>query len=323
MSNQKIDLSGIDRLSFRSKTDKKPNSSGIEFDDEKGDLTSIIIQKSHIEELFGERKSNMRFYNFVWLYLFLNENANFEEENIGVREPTLADIEYFLSKESSEREAKGLANLIREDYRKQCIPADQLNWISSSTRSIKWFKEKIDIIDQYDIHQFINLNGFPLILAIIDQWKVRSSFKKNLISEFQRTWEANIKSDHELSWLEDKSFAKERRNLAWGELSGKYGGKFKVDRVPSTYQDILEIFDQLVEEGISKKSFIRSLQNKQSKQKNIDDRRKAKNLDILLENHSKLKELATQWKVTEREAMDKLISEAFGKVFGKEASTPD
>lgn len=263
----------------------------------------------------------MRFYNFAWLYLFLDEHADFEEENIGFADSTLGDIEHFLSKECSAQEAKDLARLIRKDFRRQYIPTEILNWVSSSTRSIKWFKEKTIAIDQDNIHRLINLKEMPLIQAIIDQWDVRSSFKVNFISELQKKWETNIKSDHELRWLEEKPFAKKRRDLAWQELCKKHGSKFNANNAPKNHQDILEIFDQLKDQGLSKKEFIRSLQLKQSKQKNTDSGRKSKNLDILLENHSKLKELATIWEVTEREAMDRLIADGFEKELGKEASS--
>jgi hypothetical protein len=313
MSNHKIDTTGIEFLTNGSILNKKSGESSIRWDDESEDAVPIVIQDSQIEKLLGESKSNMRFYNFAWLYLFFNKNAEFEKENIGFKEATLADIEYFLDKECSAREAKDLAKLIREDFRKQCIAAGALNWISISTRPMKWFKEKIFGLDQYNIRQFTNLNGLPLIQAIIDQWEARGAFKANFVSELQKKWETNIKSDHELSWLEDAKNSKSRRNLAWNELCEKHSSKFKVDHAPKSHQDVLEIFDQLVEEGISKKVFVRSLQNKLSKQKNADNGRKPKNLDILVENHSRLKRLATSWKVTEREAMDRLISEAFEK----------
>jgi hypothetical protein len=319
MNHRKIDISGIKHTANRSNKNKKPDTSSLTWDDESKDIVTIIIQDSRIEELFEERKSNMRFYNFVWLYLFFNKNADFEEESIGFKEATFADIEHFFEKECCDWEAKDLAKLIRKYFRKQCIPTDSLNWISSSTRTIKWLKEKITTFDQYNITQFININGLPLIQAILDQWEMRSSFKVNFVRELQKKWESNIKSDHELNWLEDKSHAKERRNLAWHELCEKYDSKFQVNNAPKTHQDILEIFDQLIDEGISKKAFIRSLLSKQSKQKNADNGRKPKNVEILLDNHSKLKELATYWQVPEYVAMDRLISEAFEEALGKES----
>lgn len=323
MSIQKIDVSGIKKHPISSTRNKKSDVLPITWDNESEDVPTVIIRYDQLEKLFGERVSNMRFYNFAWLYLFLDEHADFEEENIGFADSTLGDIEHFLSKECGVQEAKDLARLIREDFRRQYIPTEILNWVSSSTRSIKWFKEKIITIDQDNIRRLINLKGMPLIQATIDQWDVRSSFKVNFVSELKKKWEANIKSDHELRWLEEKPFTKERRDLAWHELCRKYGSKFKANNAPKTSQDILEIFDQLADDGISKKEFIRSLQLKQSKQKNADNGRKPKNLDILLENHSKLKELATIWEVTEREAMDRLIADGFEKELGKEASSED
>lgn len=323
MNIQKIDVSEINKDPFRPKRNKKSDVSPITWDKGSEDVPTVIIQYDQLEELFGERMSNMRFYNFAWLYLFLVEHADFEEENIGFADSTLADIENFLTKECSAQEAKDLARFIREDFRRQYIPTETFNWVSSSTRSIKWFKEKTIAIDQDNIHRFTNLKGMPLIQAIIDQWDVRSSFKANFVSELQKKWETNIKSDHELRWLEEKPFTKERRDLAWNELCQKYSSKFKVDNSPKTHQDILEIFDQLADEGISKKEFIRSLQLKQSKQKSADKGRKDKNLGILLENHSKLKELATHWQVYEYVAMDRLISEAFEGEFGKEQPSED
>ena len=55
-----------------------------------------------------------------------------------------------------------------------------------------------------------------------------------------------------------------------------------------------------------------------SKLKNANKSKKAKNLDILLENHPRLKKLAERWGVPECVAMDRLISEAHEKEFGKE-----
>lgn len=303
--------------------ENKPASLGIDFDDEEGETIVLKIHESDIEELFKERKSNTRFYNFVWFYLFFNEDADFEEGSIGVKDATFADIEYFFDKECSDREAKKLARRIREKFVNQCIPTEALNWVSHSARVTNWFKGKIIILDRDNIHQFINLNGLPLIQAIIDQWEARSSYKIDFISDLQKKWETNIKSDHELRWLEDTKYAKTRRNLVWNEVCAKYGSKFNVDHVPKSHQDILEIFDQLADEGISKKEFIRSLQLKQSKQKNADNGRKPKNLDILLENHLKLKELATIWEVTERETMDRLIADGFEKELGKGAPSED
>lgn len=323
MDNSKIDISEIKEFFDIPERNKRARTSGTTWDNDLDDMPVVIIQDSHIEELFGERKSNMRFYNFTWLYLFFNEDTEFKEENIGLKHPTFSDIEQFFNKELNDREAKRLAGRIREEFFKQCIPAETLSWVSHSTRATNWFKGKIITFDQDKIYRFINLNGLPLAQAIIDQWEAHSSYKISLISDLQKKWEANIKSDHELSWLDEAKNAKARRNLVWNELCEKYGSKFNVDHVPKSHQDILEIFDQLVDEGISKKAFIRSLQNKLSKQKNVDNGRKPKNLDIRLENHSKLKELATHWGVTEREAMDRLISEAFEKVLGKEASSED
>ncbi|AVO56099.1 hypothetical protein [Ectopseudomonas mendocina] len=317
MSNPKIDTSEIKKFFNIPERNKESCTPGFTWDNDSDDMPMVTIHGSNVEELFKERKINTRFYNFAWLHLFFNEHANFDEENIGFADSTLADIGNFLNEECNAQEAKDLARMIREDFRRQYIPTETLNWISSATRAIKWFKEKIITIDQDNIHRFINLNGMPLIQAIIDQWGVRSSFKVDFVSELRKRWEANIKSDHALRWLEEKPFAKERRDLAWYELCKKYGSKFKANNAPKTHQDILEIFDQLADEGISKKEFIRSLQLKQSKQKNVDNGRKPKNLDILLKNHSKLKELATIWEVTEREAMDRLISEAFEEEFGK------
>ena len=323
MSNPKIDISEIKKFFDIPERNKETRTPGVAWDNDLDDMPKVIIQDSHIEELFGERKSNMRFYNFTWLYLFFNEDTEFKEENIGLKYPTLADIEQFFNKGLNKREAKNLAGRIREKFFKQCIPAETLSWASHSTRVTKWLKGKIVVFDQDNIQKFINLNGSLLIQAIIDQWEAHSSYKISLISELQKKWEANIKSDHELSWLNEAQNARARRNLAWNELCEKYGSKFNVDHVPKSHQDMLEIFDQLVDEGISKKAFIRSLQNKLSKQKNVDNGRKPKNLDILLENHSKLKELATIWEVTEREAMDRLISEAFEGEFGKEQPSED
>lgn len=321
MSKPKIDISEIKNHPNISKRNKASCTPGCTFDNHPDDIPMITIHGRNIEELFKERKINTRFYNFAWIYLFVNEHTNFDEENIGFADSTLADIGNFLNEECSAQEAKDLARMIREDFRRQYTPTETLNWVSSSTRAIKWFKEKITTIDQNNIHRFTNLNGMPLTQAIVDQWDVRSSFKADFISELQKKWEANIKSDHELRWLEEKAFAKERRDLAWHELCKKYGSKFKADNAPKTHQDILEVFDQLADEGISKKEFIRKLQLKQSKQKNSDNGRKPKNLDILHKNHSKLKELATHWKVTEREAMDRLIADGFEKELGKEASS--
>lgn len=323
MSKSKIDVSGIKNHRYILERNKQSHTPSIKFDNEPEDVVVTTSQDSYNEELFGERESNMRFYNFVWLYLFLKENADFEEENIGIKESTLADIERFFQEECSDQEAQNLARFIREDFRTQHIPTETINWLSRSTRTIKWIKGKIAIFDQDNIHQFTNLNGLPLIHATLDQWNARSSLKVKLIGELQKKWEANIKTDHELSWLEETSHAKARRSLAWNELCEKYGSKFNADRVPSTHQDILEIFDQLVDEGVSKKKIIRSLQNEKNKQKNIDDGRKPKNLGILLVNHAKLKELADLWQVPEYAAMDRLISDTFENELGKEAPTPN
>ncbi|EMO2021460.1 hypothetical protein DY966_02405 [Pseudomonas aeruginosa] len=323
MSKPKIDVSGIKKHQPFPETNKQSRISSIKFDNESEDVIFTTTQDSYNEELFGERESNMRFYNFVWLYLFLRENADFEEENIGIKESTLADIEHFFQKKCSDRDAQKLARFIRKEFRIQHIPIETTDWISRSTRATKWIKGKIAIFDQDNIQQFTNLNGLSLIHATLDQWDARSSLKVKLISEFQKKWEANIKTDHELSWLEETSHAKARRSLAWNKLCEDYGSTFNADRVPSTHQDILEIFDQLVDEGFSKKKFIRGLQKENNKQKNIDDGRKPKNLGILLVNHAKLKELADLWQVPEYAAMDRLISDTFKNELGKEAPTPN
>lgn len=129
-------------------------------------------------------------------------------------------------------------------------------------------------------------------------------------------------TDVQLNWLEQQPLAEMRKTLAWEELCLHYQDKFNVNYPPKKLNDILEIFDQLEDHRVSKKEFIKRLQNKLSKQKSADQGKKPKNLDILLSNHKKLKDLAIYWGCTEATAMDRLISEAFNLTFANDEKRP-
>lgn len=58
----------------------KQSGKGIIIDNEEYEI-SAYRQDNYLEELFNARTSDMRLYNFVWLYLQFKEDAKFEEFN--------------------------------------------------------------------------------------------------------------------------------------------------------------------------------------------------------------------------------------------------
>lgn len=278
-------------------------------------------KKSYVEELFNFPENNMRFYNFAWLHLKFTEEANFNKENFGHTEQATKDIEKFMRK-LSEREEDRITHEIIKLFHKRAVHPEHLAWMKQS-RAMKWVKGKLPQFDQQKIQRLPNAFGFTAIQSIFDYMDAGITAKIAHLNGLKTQWDHNLKTDHYLKWLDDKVHGKERRELAWAVICDKYPDRFNVVHTPSKYQDFLEIFDQLAEEGISKQDFIKSLKGKESKLKTANKGRKAKNLDILLENHTRLKKLANHWGVTERETMDRLIADGFEKELGKGAPSED
>ena len=290
---------------------------GIVFDNEEYEVAANR-QDNYLEDLFKARTSNMRLFNFAWLFLKLKEDAKFEEFNFGKKESTLDDIESFmLDVLTSHKIASALAEEILRELNRRADQPQKLTW-AIGPRTSRWIKNKITPFDRYQIKRLPNISGPQLTQAIFDFMDADLSAKIAHLEELKTQWDQNLKTDHHLKWLDDKVHGKERRELAWAALCEKYPDRFNVVRAPSKHQDFLEIFDQLAEEGVSKRDFIKSLKGKESKLKTANKGRKAKNLDILLENHPRLKKLAEHWAVPECIALDRLISEAHEKEFGKE-----
>ncbi|MFV3385591.1 hypothetical protein ACNFCJ_09100 [Pseudomonas sp. NY15364] len=290
---------------------------GIVFDNEEYEAAANR-QDNYLEDLFKARTSNMRLFNFAWLFLKFKEDAKFEEFNFGTKESTLDDIESFmLDVLTSHTIASALAEEILREFNRRAVQPEKLTW-AIGPRTSRWIKNKITPFDRYQIKRLPNISGPQLTQAIFDFMDADLSAKIAHLEELKTQWDQNLKTDHHLKWLDDKVHGKERRELAWAALCEKYPDRFNVVRAPSKHQDFLEIFDQLAEEGVSKRDFIKSLKGKESKLKTANKGRKAKNLDILLENHPRLKKLAEHWAVPECIALDRLISEAHEKEFGKE-----
>jgi len=280
-------------------------------------------KKSYVEELFNLPENNMRFYNFAWLHLKFTEEASFNKESFGVPEQVTKDIGKFMRK-LSEREESRIAHEILKLFHKRAVHPEHLAWMNQS-RAMKWVKGKLPQFDQQEIQRLPNAVGFIAIQSIFDYMDAGITAKIAHLNELKAQWDQNLKADRHLKWLNDKEHDKERRELAWTVLCEKFPDRFNVVRTPSKYQDFLEILDQLAEaeEGVSKENFAKSLKRKVSKLKTANKGRKAKNLDILLENHTRLKKLANHWGVPECVAMDRLISEAFEGELGKEQPSED
>ena len=287
------------------------------------DLARTKGKKSYIEELFNLPENNMRFYNFAWLHLKFTEEANFNKENFGHPEHTTKDIGKFMRK-LSEREESRIANETLKLFHKRAVHPEYLTWMKQP-RAMKWIKGKLPQFDQQEIQRLPNAVGFIAIQSIFDYMEAGITAKIAHLNELKAQWDQNLKADRHLKWLDDKEHGKECRELAWTVLCEKFPNRFNVVRSPSKYQDFLEIFDQFTEavEGVSKENLAKSLKAKVSKLKNANKGRKAKNLDILLENHPRLKKLAEHWAVPECIALDRLISEAHEKEFGKDPISDD
>lgn len=306
-----------DILSRNKEDSLKQAGKGIVFDNEEYELAANR-QDNYLEDLFKARTSNMRLFNFAWLFLQFKEDAKFEEFNFEKKESTLDDIESFmLDVLTSHKIASALAEEILREFNRRAVHPEKLTW-AIGPRTSRWIKNKITPFDRYQIKRLPNISGPQLTQAIFDFMDADLSAKIAHLEELKTQWDQNLKTDHHLKWLDDKVHGKERRELAWAALCDKYPDRFNVVRAPSKHQDFLEIFDQLAEEGVSKRDFIKSLKGKESKLKTANKGRKAKNLDILLENHPRLKKLAEHWAVPECIALDRLISEAHEKEFGKE-----
>lgn len=285
--------------------------------------TALKNRKSFVEELFNFPESNIRFYNFAWLHLKFSKEANFNKENFGHPEETTKDIGKFM-RNLSEREESRIAHEILKLFHKRAVHPEHLAWMKQS-RAMKWVKGKLHQFDQQEIQRFPNAVGFIAIQSIFDYMDAGITAKIAQLNGLKAQWDQNLKTDRHLTWLDDKEHGKERRELAWTVLCEKFPDRFNVVRTPNKYQDFLEILDQLAEaeEGVSKENFAKSLKRKVSKLQNANKGKKAKNLDILLENHPRLKRLADHWKVQQCEAMDRLISEAHDKEFGKDPIPED
>lgn len=300
----------------------KQAGKGIVFDNEEYEVAANR-QDDYLEYLFKARSSNMRLYNFAWLYLQFKEDARFEEFNFGMKESTLDDIESFmLDVLSNDKEASALAEEILHEFNRRAVQPEKLNW-TFEPRASKWIKNKISPFDRYRVKRLPNISAPQLTQAIFDFMEADLSSKIAHLNELKTQWDQNLKTDHHLKWLDDKEHGKERRELAWAVICEKFPDRFNVVRPPSKYQDFLEIFDQLAEEGISKRDFIKSLKGKVSKLKTANAKKKAKNLDILIDNHRCLKALAEAWGMSESKVMDTLISEAHQKEFEKKQLSKD
>ncbi|WP_322981252.1 hypothetical protein [Pseudomonas sp. C11] len=279
-------------------------------------------RKSFVEELFNFPESNIRFYNFAWLHLKFTKETNFDKENFGHTEQAIKDIGRFMRKLSEREEGRTASEIINLFHRRTAHP-EHLDWMKQS-RVMKWIKGKLPQFDQHDIQRLPNASGFIAIQSIFDYMDASAHTKLALLADLKTKWENNLKTDQELNWLiEEEEHIKRRRQLAWNYIIQNCQGLFRFDRIPSKHEDILEIFDQLTENGISKHSVIKKLKRHEGKEKSVAMGRKDKNLGILLENHKRLKELAAHWQLTERETMDRLIANGFEKELGKEASSED
>lgn len=295
---------------------------GIVFDNEEYEVAANR-QDNYLEDLFKARTSNMRLFNFAWLFLKFKEDAKFEEFNFGTKESTLDDIESFmLDVLTSHKIASALAEEILREFNRRAVQPEKLTW-AIGPRTSRWIKNKITPFDRYQIKRLPNISGPQLTQAIFDFMDADLSAKIAHLEELKTQWDQNLKTDHHLKWLDDKEHGKERRELAWAVICEKFPDRFNVVRPPSKYQDFLEIFDQLAEEGISKRDFIKSLKGKVSKLKTANEKKKAKNLDILIDNHRCLKALAEAWGMSESKVMDTLIFEAHQKEFEKKQPSKD
>lgn len=311
-----------DILSRNKEESLKQAGKGIVFDNEDCEVGANREDK-YLKYLFKARTSNMRLYNFAWLYLQFKEDAKFEEFNFGIKENTLDDIESFmLDVLTNDKDASTLAGEILREFNRRAVQPEKLTW-AFGPRTSRWVKNKISPFDRYRVKRLPNISGPQLTQAIFDFMEADLSSKTAHLDELKTQWEQNLKTDHHLKWLDDKEHDKERRELAWAVICEKFPDRFNVVRPPSKYQDFLEIFDQLAEEGISKRDFIKSLKVKVSKLKTANEKKKAKNLDILLENHPRLKKLAEAWEMPECKVMDTLISDAHEKEFGKDPVSKD
>lgn len=209
----------------------KQSGMGIIIDNEEYEVVTCR-QDNYLEELFNARTSDMRLYNFAWLYLQFKEDAKFEEFNFGIKESTLDDIKSFmLDVLTNDKDASALAERILRAFNRRSVQPEKLNW-AFEPRTSKWIKNKITPFDRYLVKRLPNISSQQLIQAIFDFMETDLSSKIAHLDELKTQWDQNLKTDNHLKWLNDKEHGKERRELAWTVICEKFPDCFKVVRPP-------------------------------------------------------------------------------------------
>jgi hypothetical protein len=308
---------------------------GLKFDYEADyiDLDIFYEQELPIEKLFGEKKSNLRFYTFVWLRLFYFESARFNEKNAGIKERMLDDItQYFkiLNTPKAIRSSKSvehydmLINDIVELFRSETPAQEQTLWIRNSNRSKSWIARKIKSLDNLSLYRLPNLTGYEQIQAIIDLWDYPTADKASTLETWKTQWRTNLKTDFKVKWLNETEHAKRRRLGFWNYVCEKHSDAFSVDHEPKSHDDVLEICDQLAEAGVDRSKIIKALQ-KLEREAGAESasKREQINVSLLPETIQHLSVLSEIFGLKRQYTVEKLINDTHASISGSAESFSD
>lgn len=191
-----------------------------------------------LSRLLGETTWNNRYDIWLWLSLYIYEQADFDPD--GCNGSSMRDrIARFLKNNPLSKERLAL------EKDRFLIPNAHLKWITGEERQHQWLVPRIeDITDERRISRLPRLLGKELLVAMIDIWDTDISEKVKALESLRRSWQRHKEMDYVFEWFDDKKEGPERRKLAWEWL--RKNERRLIRSTPSfdNHNELLMFFDR-------------------------------------------------------------------------------
>lgn len=260
-----------------------------------------------LSELLSEPERNARHDIWLWLYLYMTQNARFDPRTCcGL---TMRDeIAVFLK-----RKKYASYRIAREKDRSQ-IPDESLTWIDEDERQYQWLLGRLTRITEVRLPRgVVHLKGREHLIAIIDIWNVDLEEKAHEVEALRKEWLRHKAKDSAFEWFGDKKEGAKRCACAWEWLEKDNRLLSRRDTPITNYKDLLMFFDGARLGRNEQKAIINEIKKRWNR-KQLDVRnpdKKQLNVMIPIAVIAQLDELAAKHKLKRPQVIERLITGEF------------
>jgi hypothetical protein len=260
-----------------------------------------------LSELLSEPGRNARHDIWLWLYLYMTQNARFDPRTCSGL--TMRDeIAVFLK-----RKKYALYRIAREKDR-SLIPDESLTWIDEDERQYQWLLSRLTRITDVRLPRgVVHLKGRAHLIAIIDIWNADLEEKAHEAEALRKEWLRHKVKDSAFEWFGDKKDGAKRCACAWEWLEKDNRLVSRRDTPITNYKELLMFFDGARLGRNEQKAIINEIKKRWNR-KQLDVRnpdKKQLNVMIPIAVIAQLDELAAKHKLKRPQVIERLIAGEF------------